>query len=155
MRYFAQTDDERVVVWGRNRPIYVTWLACPMGRKKDMVNTYGEGALGISKTRTIASLSVGRSEAVGKPLVGIWYGRFVKVAAYNGCVIGIALDEGTDAVGLCASIGRGEAVGKPLVGVWYGCFVKVAAYNGRVVGITLDEGADAVGLCSSVCRRFA
>ena len=105
MNFFAQTNDDRVVVGGRNSPIYAARGACPMGRKKEVIDAYGEGASGIGETRTVACLTIGGVEAIRESLVCIGYWGFVEVAASNDGMTGIAVDEGTDAVGLCTTIG--------------------------------------------------
>ena len=103
--FFAQTNDERVVVGGRNSPIYAARGACPMGRKKEVIDAHREGTSGIGETRTMACLTIGRVETIRESLVCIGYWSFVEIAASNDGMTGIAVDEGTDAVGLCSTVG--------------------------------------------------
>lgn len=92
-----------------------------------MVDAYGEGASCVGESWSCACLLVGGREPLCELLVGIGDGCVVEVSADDDGVVFVAVDDGADAVGLCASVvcGFAEFVDE------YAC----AAFDGLLVWV--------------------
>ena len=63
-----------------------------MGRKKEVIDTHGEGTSGISDARPATYLPVSRGEAIGEALISVGNGCLVKITAYYHGIARIAVD---------------------------------------------------------------
>ena len=97
------------MVGRRNGAVDATRCAYPVVGMEEVVYANREGATGVGETRSVACFSVGRRESAGEPLICVGDRSVVEVAASDDRVVGVAVDDSTDAVGLNTSIGSSFA----------------------------------------------